>query len=63
MTRKLAWTRDPMLWDDHGQPMCATQAEEDTLLEELAYAESKGWLRSGAPAIDPALIDPNEPPF
>jgi len=51
-----------MLWDDHGQPMCATQAEEDTLLEELAYAESKGWLRS-APAIDPALIDPNEPPF
>jgi len=52
-----------MLWDDHGQPMCATQADEDILLEELAYAESMGWLRSGAPAIDPALLDPNEPPF
>ena len=29
------WTREPLLWDDHGQPVCHTQAEEDQLLDEL----------------------------
>ena len=64
MTRqKPAWTREPILWDDHSQPLCKTQAEEDALLDELAHAEARGWLTSGEPPIDSALVDSDEPPF
>jgi len=31
------WTREPILWDDHGQPLCHTQADEDHLLDELVH--------------------------
>ena len=57
------WTRDPILFDDHGQPLCHTQAEEDELLDELAEADRLGLLTSGAPAIPAQLLDPNKPPF
>lgn len=29
---------EPQLFDDHGQPLCATQAEEDAMLTELRAA-------------------------
>jgi hypothetical protein len=32
-TPPLDW--EPQLWDDHGQPLCATQAEENEMIEEL----------------------------
>jgi len=55
------WTREPLLWDDHGEPLCHTQAEEDNLLDELAEADQQGMLTSDVPATHP--IDPNEQPF
>ena len=36
MTRKPDWTREPFIWNDHGQPACTNQAEEEALLDELA---------------------------
>jgi hypothetical protein len=35
-TPSTAW--EPSLFDDHGQPLCATQAEEDTILDDLLAA-------------------------
>jgi hypothetical protein len=58
MTKRHPWTREPLLWDDHGQSLCDTQEEEDRLYEEL--------LRDGIIGPDaepeppgPAGLDPN----
>jgi len=65
MTRKhdhWSYYGRPILWDDHGQPVCATQAEEDKLLDELAEAERNGLLTSGA-SPTPTPHNPDNPPF
>jgi len=63
MNKKSAeWSNGrPLLWDDHGQPVCQTQAEEDKLLDELAAAERNGLLTPDAsPTPPPPNLD--EPP-
>jgi len=56
------WTREPILWDDHGQPLCHTQAEEDALLDELT---KDATLNNNQPTdhTQNPLTFPNEMPF
>ena len=53
MTRpKTACTPEPELWDDHGQPLSATQTEEDTMIKELIRDGILGTEQPIPPQLD-----------